>query len=146
MGALILPYAPTLKEMLIELRERVDNGPVTQDIQGIGRDGVHIGYRVKEVREGIFNKEVFLRFEQPIAEVPEEERDLIAFDCFDVFLQEGQGPVEFDVVNNGKTLIMTQEHMPLLLTKRETAKGHIKIDDDLDRIVMETMKPWGGKQ
>ena len=77
--------------------------------------------------------------------IPEEERDPIILAVFDVFLMEGQGEVKMVTYNfhnvhrrNRNThdvLHITQEFSPIVLTKRETAKTHIKIDDDIDRIL-----------
>lgn len=153
MGSLILPDQyndrtteadPRLIPILQGLREWVDHAKrLDNKIDPIEYDGVFIGYRVKETRPGVFEKEVLIKFDQPIADIPQEEKDPIALACFEVFLQEGQGPVEMYIAGDRKeALIITQEFQPLILTKTETAKTHIKIDDDIDRIVQESMHPW----
>lgn len=153
MGALILPHwhekntsEPDMRlvEILKGLREWVDHAKhLSSDIQPIEYDGVFIGYRVREVKPGHYEKQVLVKFSEPIADIPQEQKDPVVLACFEVFLQEGQGEVGLEIIgDNRDALEITQEFQPLLLTKTETAKTHIKIDDDIDRIVHETMHPW----
>ena len=99
---------PELIAVLEGLREFVDNinrAPsitlrgqtyraidLSRMIQSVAWNGVEVGYRLRDSMDGMI-REVFVRFEQPIMSIPEEERDPIILAVFDVFLMEGQGEV-----------------------------------------------------
>ena len=114
------------------------------NINSVRYNGCEIGYRLTP-GEPIFKREVFIRFEQPIITIPDEQRDPVVLAVFDVFMMEGQGQVTIDSFrfNNigdkkGRRhdcLKVSQEFSPLVLTMTPTAKGHIKINDDLDKIL-----------
>ena len=149
----------TLIPILESLMNFVDNlGKATMGLRGgvyrhietkgkinsVHYDGCEIGYRLIP-GDTIFKREVFIRFDQPIRTIPDEQRDPIVLAVFDVFMMEGQGQVKMDSFrfNNigdkkGRRhdcLKVSQEFSPLVLTMTPTAKGHIKINDDLDKIL-----------
>lgn len=123
-------------------------------VSSIQYDGVEIGYRLHLGRlEGykcipdphIMSREVLIHFEQSLKSIPDEQKGPIVLACFDVFLQNQQGPVEMETFCKGNIkrrnsnthdcLRFTQEFAGLFLVKTDTAKTHIKIDDDIERLL-----------
>lgn len=132
-------------------------------ITSIQYSGVEIGYRLHMGRlEGykcvpdpdILTREIVMRFEQPLVTIPDDQQDPIVLAVFDVFLEQQQGEVSmetflFGSVHKENRLHIsrlddryhdchrfTQEFSPLILMRTSTAHSHIKIDDDIDKVLL----------
>ena len=141
----LLNFVDNLGKATMGLRGGVYRSIHTQGrINSVCYNGCEIGYRLR-TGNTIFTREVFIRFEQPIRSIPDIQRDPIVLAVFDVFMMEGQGPIEMDTFKfgdlkyrGGKSddcLKLSQEFSPLVLSMTPTARGHIKINDDIDKIL-----------
>ena len=133
-----------LIEALTELREWADHigDPILAGhVNSIRWHGVDIGYSLVELSPGVLQRRVYLHWEQPFIAIPEDEASPVILSCLDVFIDEAQGEVEIGIEDDW--FLIRQDVMPIVVQKGETAKTHIKIDDDLEAFVQKSMRPWG---
>ena len=108
-------------------------------------DGCEIGYHLEPGKTML--GEFTVRFEQPIKTIPDEQKDPIIAAVIDTCGMEGQGMTAIQTFKHGQfntrrgtgdehdCFLIAQSFSPLALTMTPTAKGHIKINDDLDKIL-----------
>jgi len=114
------------------------------DIQSVEHDGIEVGYRIIEKPDGITcTREIFVRFDQPVATIPDAEKDPVMLAVFDAFLMEGQGSVEMFTFQFGNVQVknpgthdcirIRQDFAPLVLAR--TDGPGVKIDDNIERLL-----------
>lgn len=126
-----LDFDPRITAGLMDLRMFVDNINRAPDImmrhgifQQIDKDtvmtktidGWEFGYKLED--NGVMLKrKIFVKCEQPLAEVLDEEKDPVVQAVFSVFFDTGQGTPEIEIISDF-SLMFTQSVMPLLMVER----------------------------
>jgi len=89
--------------------------------------GWEFGCKVEDL--GIcMRRKIFVKAEQPFSEIPEAEKAPIMNVVFDEMLDAGQPAQSIEAIAPDCVMIV-QDFVPILLQKRDTAKGHIKINE-----------------
>lgn len=127
-----LKYAEKIRDLLTDLRWAAHNPNVTGAEPGAvmtaKMDGWEFGCKVED--HGVFwLRKIFVKAEQPFSEIPENEKDPVMNVVMDEMLDSGQPATSVEAIAPDCVMII-QDFVPILLEKRETAKGHIKINDN----------------
>ena len=78
-------------------------------------DGWEVGYKIEDLGM-VWRRKIFLKCEQPLAEIPEDQKNPVMAAVFEVFLEKGQGPPEIEQISEFCVLV-AQDVMPLLMTE-----------------------------
>jgi hypothetical protein len=78
-------------------------------------DGWEVGYKVEDMGYTIRRK-IFLKCEQPLAEIPDAQKDPVLAAVFEVFLEKGQGMPQVDQISEFCVMV-EQDIIPLLMTE-----------------------------
>ena len=89
-------------------------------------DGVEVGYQLQDLGAAM-KRRVFVKFEQPVEEVPSIEADPIMVAIYEVFLDKGNPSVSIEMISPF-CMLVEQLFMPLLLTRRDVPG--IRINDE----------------
>ena len=76
---------------------------------------MEVGYKLEE-HIMHFTRKVFLKFEDPLERIPDEQKDPVFLSALEVFIEKGQDIPSIQQINFD-TVLITQDFMPLLLTK-----------------------------
>jgi len=127
-----LKYAESLRPLLSDLRWAAHNpnviGAAPGQVMTSKKDGWEFGCKIEDL--GItMRRKVFIKAEQPLAEIPEKDKDPVINVVMDVMLDRGQPATAIEVISSDCIMIV-QDFVPILMEKSDTAKTHIKINDN----------------
>jgi len=126
-----LKFDQTAAHLLVDLFTFVNNINITPDLAlrgGVYRelakadiftqrgDGWEVGYKLTD-KGVVLERKIFVKFEQPIAEIPESQRNPIMVAVMETFLEKGQAMPHVDQISPF-CVVLVQNVMPLLLTQR----------------------------
>ena len=126
-----LKCAESFRPLLTDLRWAVHNpnviGAEPGQVMTSKSQGWEFGCKVEDL--GIcMRRKIFVKAEQPFSEIPEAEKAPIMNVVFDEMLDAGQPAQSIEAIAPDCVMIV-QDFVPILLQKRDTAKGHIKINE-----------------
>lgn len=126
-----LEYADGLRPLLTDLRWAAHNPNVCGAVPGAvltsRRDGWEFGCKVED-HDLFMRRKIFVKAEQPFADIPEAQKDPIMAVVFDTMLDESTPATSIEVIAPDCVMIV-QDFVPILLEKTATARGHIRISD-----------------
>ena len=133
-----LNRAEQFRPLLVDLRWAAHNPNVTGAEPGATMtakwEGWEFGCRVEDKGQ-FFRRHIFVaNTEQPLHEIPDSEKDPIMAVVMDVMIDDGVLPNLVAAINPF-CIKIEQDFVPILLTKKETAKTHISIGDGAMRDV-----------
>lgn len=98
-------------------------------------DGWEFGYKLEDHGLHMTRKIFIKNLEAKFSEIPDKEKDPVMIAVFDTMLDRGMPGTEIVPIAED-CIMITQDFVPLVLTKSDSAKGHIKIDDNALREVI----------
>jgi hypothetical protein len=124
-------YAEQFRPLLTDLRWAAHNpnalGQEPGTLLTAKLEGWEFGCKVED--HGVFmQRKIFVKAEQPYSQIPEADKDPVMNVVMDVMLDTGTPGTEIEAIAPDCVLI-TQDFVPFLLEKKQTAKTHIKVDD-----------------
>jgi hypothetical protein len=133
-----LEYAESLRPLLTDLRWAAHNpnviGAVPGAVMTSKREGWEFGCKVEDHGE-FMRRKIFVKcLGQPLATIPEAEKDPIMAVVFDTMLDESTPATSIEILAPDCVMIV-QDFVPILLQKTDRARGHIKFDDGILRDV-----------
>ena len=85
------------------------------DVFTISFDGWEVGYKL--IDQGLsLKRRIFLKCEQPLHEIPKEQKDPILGAIFEVFLEKGQGQPQIEQISEFAVKV-EQDVIPFTLTE-----------------------------
>jgi hypothetical protein len=127
-----LEYAESLRPLLQDLRWAAHNPNVLGAVPGAvltsKREGWEFGCKVEDHGE-FMRRKIFVKcLEAPFSSIPEHQKDPIMAVVFDTMLDESTPATSIEVIAPDCVMIV-QDFVPILLERKDTARGHIRIHD-----------------
>lgn len=126
-----MKYAESLRPLLTDLRWAAHNpnviGAEPGAVMTSKSGGWEFGCKVED-HDLFMRRKIFVKAEQPMATIPEREKDPVMAVVFDVMLDQGAPATSIEAIAHDCVMIV-QDFVPILLQKTNTARGHIKIRD-----------------
>ena len=126
-----LKYAEQFRPLLEDLRWSAHNPNALGQDPGVTvtskLEGWEFGCKVED-HDKFMRRKIFVKAEQPFCDIPRTDKDPVINVVMDVMLDQGSPNTEIHAIAPDCILI-SQDFVPFLLEKKDTAKTHIKIDD-----------------
>jgi hypothetical protein len=128
-----LRYIDSLRPLLQDLRWAAHNpnviGATPGQVMTSKADGWEFGCKVED-HDLFMRRKVHIKAEQPLHTIPAREKDPVVNTVMDEMLDQGTPATSIEVIAKDCIMIV-QDFVPILLQKTGTARGHIKINDQV---------------